>query len=285
MNTKTNLDTDCRKVLNKLYFAKSLSVATLSRELGVSIPTCMKTVSDLLRSGYITEVGLAPSTGGRRPVMYSIEPQRLFLVSVAMDQFVTRFAIQDISDHALTNIQSCEFRLRNDSTCLREITRLLKTFVKESGIDITRLIGVGIGMPGFIDVVKGINYSYLHIEGSSIVSYISHEIGLPVFIDNDSSLIALAEFRFGAARNTKNSMVLNMSWGIGLGMVLDEKIFRGHNGFAGEFSHIPIFMNGKLCSCGKRGCLETESSLKYVVEKAREAQAYAGSRLKAAFGS
>ncbi|RYZ96432.1 MAG: ROK family protein, partial [Sphingobacteriaceae bacterium] len=66
--------------------------------------------------------------------------------------------------------------------------------------------------------------------------------------------------RFGAARQTKNSLVINMSWGVGLGMVLDDKIFRGHNGFAGEFSHISLFANGRLCACGKQGCLETEAS-------------------------
>ena len=64
-------------------------------------------------------------------------------------------------------------------------------------------------------------------------------------------------------------MVVNIGWGIGLGMILKGQLFRGHNGLAGEFSHIPFFQNGKLCSCGKRGCLETESSLFAVVEKAR----------------
>src|SRR5688500_19711351 len=65
-------------------------------------------------------------------------------------------------------------------------------------------------------------------------------------------------------------MVVNLSWGVGLGMVLDGQLYRGHNGFAGEFSHIPIFSNGKLCSCGKTGCLETETSLLIIIEKAKE---------------
>ena len=64
-------------------------------------------------------------------------------------------------------------------------------------------------------------------------------------------------------------MILNLSWGIGLGMILEGKLFRGNDGFAGEFSHIPIFKNGKLCSCGKTGCLETETSLSYMIKKAK----------------
>jgi predicted NBD/HSP70 family sugar kinase len=99
---------------------------------------------------------------------------------------------------------------------------------------------------------------------------LSTRLKLPVYIDNDSSLIALAEWRFGTARNKKNAMVINIGWGIGLGMVLNGDLFRGHNGFAGEFSHLPLFNNNKLCTCGKTGCLETESSLLVIIEKAAE---------------
>jgi predicted NBD/HSP70 family sugar kinase len=110
----------------------------------------------------------------------------------------------------------------------------------------------------------------LKIDEGSVVSYIESELGLPVLIDNDSSLIALAELRLGEARNRQNVMVININWGVGLGMILNGELFRGYNGFAGEFSHIPLFTNNKMCSCGKSGCLETETSLLVVAEKAVE---------------
>jgi predicted NBD/HSP70 family sugar kinase len=264
----SDLDTDAKKVLKKLYFAKTRSIAGLSKDLRVSIPRCMKTLVELSKLGFIREVGLAPSTGGRRPVMYAINSRLLYLVSVAMDQFATRIAIHDLSNNVISKVESHEITLRNNEECLKELTTLIKTFIENTGIDSSKILGVGIGMPGFIDVVKGVNYSYMHINGNTLVNYICTELKLAVYIDNDSSLIALAELRFGGARNTKNCMVLNMSWGTGLGMVLDDKIFRGHNGFAGEFSHIPLFANGKLCSCGKQGCLETEASLAVIIDKA-----------------
>src|SRR5699024_2736024 len=99
--------------------------------------------------------------------------------------------------------------------------------------------------------------------------YIKEKTGYPTFIENDSSTIALAEIKYGRAVNEKNAMILNLSWGIGLGMILEGKLFRGNDGFAGEFSHIPLFKNGKLCSCGKTGCLETETSLSYMIRKAK----------------
>jgi predicted NBD/HSP70 family sugar kinase len=133
--------------------------------------------------------------------------------------------------------------------------------IRKSGVDKKKIIGAGIGMPGFIDSKKGINYTFLEAGEQTISQYLSRQLELPVYIDNDSSLIALAEFRFGLARRQKNAMVLNIGWGIGLGMILNGELFRGQNGFAGEFSHMPLFNNNKLCSCGKTGCLETEASL------------------------
>src|SRR5690606_2884026 len=117
------------------------------------------------------------------------------------------------------------------------------------------------GTPGFVNHKEGINYSYLGLGETNLRGYLQEHIGLPVWVDNDSSLIALAELRFGIGRSKQNVMVVNLGWGIGLGMILNGTIFRGHNGYAGEFSHIPITENGELCTCGKRGCLETEASL------------------------
>ena len=128
---------------------------------------------------------------------------------------------------------------------------------------------VGIGMPGFVNAQKGINYTFLKSHNKSISNVICDKIGIPVYIDNDSSLIALTEQRFGAAMDKKNAMVINIGWGIGLGLILNGELFRGHDGFAGEFSHIPLFNNGKLCSCGKSGCLETETAQRWRAATAR----------------
>jgi predicted NBD/HSP70 family sugar kinase len=187
-----------------------------------------------------------------------------------MDQFITRIALMDMQNRDIVDLEKFDLNLAEEPDALQVLTEKMQSVIKRSKIKKDQIAGVGIGMPGFVNTKTGINYTFLKHGNKSITTYISEQTGLPVFIDNDSSVVALAEFRFGAARQRKNAMVLNLGWGIGLGMVLDEKLFRGNNGFAGEFSHIPLFTNGKLCSCGKHGCLETESSLLIVTEKARE---------------
>ncbi len=96
---------------------------------------------------------------------------------------------------------------------------------------------------------------------------------MPVFIDNDSSLITLAELQFGEAEGMQDALVVNVGWGTGLGIIIKGGLYRGSTGYAGEFSHIPLSKTNNLCSCGKRGCLEVDTSLSVMVEKAKAALA------------
>jgi predicted NBD/HSP70 family sugar kinase len=257
-----------RNIVKQFYFAQSLSCADLCDKMDKSLPLVTKLINELMEEGKVIETGLAPSTGGRRPLMYSIKPDILYIVAVSMDQLVTRIALMDMHNNYVGEIEKIDLPLANNAQALSILTEEIDSFIQKSGVGIHKIAGIGIAMPGFIDVQKGVNYSFLHASEGSITKHISKAVGVPVFIDNDSSLIALAELRFGAAANDKNVMVINMGWGVGLGLILDGELYRGDNGFAGEFSHIPVFTNNKLCSCGKHGCLETETSLLVLVEKA-----------------
>lgn len=262
-----NSDRLKQRILKELYFDKVLSCAELSLRIKKSLPIVAKSINNLIADKYVTEVGQGPSSGGRRPVVYSLRPHEKLIVAVSMDQLSTRIVIYDLMHNQLSDVEVTELEL-NNSTALPKLIYLIDKFIVKSGFDRESIIGVGISMPGFVDVKKGINYTFLDAGGQSLQEYISEEIALPVFIDNDSCLIALAELKFGKARTKQNVMVINVAWGIGLGMILNGEIFRGHSGFAGEFSHIPTSNEGNLCSCGKRGCLETEASLVVVAKRA-----------------
>jgi len=259
-----------KRIIKELYFANTLSCSDLSLQTKKSLPLTTKMVNELIDEKYIIETGYAPSTGGRRPVMYSLRPDVLYVVAVAMDQLFTRVVIMDMQKKQVTEPEKFELHLDRNPMGLHLLAENIDRHIHRSGIKKERIAGVGIGMPGFVDARKGINYSFLESDGLSIPHYLTEKLKVPVYIENDSSLIALAEYRFGAARQRKSAMVINLGWGIGLGLVMNGELFRGHEGFAGEFSHIPLFSNNKLCSCGKSGCLETEASLLVVVEKAKE---------------
>ena len=259
-----------RKILKELCFGNVLSALELSIRIEKSLPLTTRILNELVDEQILKESGYASSTGGRRPQRYSLVAGKMYVVSVAMDQLVTRIGIIDLQNCDISLSQKYNLVLSQNDATLSTLTKYINAFIKKSGIKKDKILGVGIGMPGFVDADNGINYSFLDHQGESIPAFIEQIIELPVFIDNDSSIIALTELKLGSAINTKNTMVINLGWGVGLGMIINGKLFRGNNGFAGEFSHIPLFENNKLCACGKSGCLETETSLLVVIEKAKE---------------
>jgi len=251
-----------------LYYNKVLTSADISNYTGKSIPHVIKVLNELIKEGYVAEKGFANSSGGRKPLNYSLVPNTHYLLSVAMNQYSAQMVVVDMNNNFVSKVASYEF----DIYLLQAETFVdyLKHFIKDSNIPQANILGIGITMPGFVDTKKGVNYTFLKTEGQTLVEYIQQNILIPVFLDNDSTAIALAEQKFGVAAHIKNVMVLNLGWGIGLGMILNGKIFRGNNGLAGEFSHIPLFKNGRLCNCGKHGCLETEASLIAVTATAKQ---------------
>lgn len=258
-----------KEIIKLLYFNKVLSISTLSSSLNKSVPVILKIINELIEEGVIVETGYAPSTGGRRAVMYSLKTGLHYIMCVSMDQFVTNIALLDVDNKVVGDIDKLHLPLGTTENALQILIDGIVKFLNKTEVPKEKIIAIGIGMPGFIDVMDGINYSFLNTK-SSINEMIEHTTRIPVFIDNDSSTIALAELKFGGARDKKEAMVVNIGWGVGLGIILNSKLYRGQNGFAGEFSHIPLYSNNKLCSCGKMGCLETETSLLVIIENARQ---------------
>lgn len=228
-----------RNILSELYFSGLLSSADLCERLDKSLPLVTKLINELIDDNFVVESGLAPSTGGRRPLMYALRADVQYIVAVSMDQLMTRIALLDMQNQYIGPIAKVDLPLKGNDRALQTLTEAIVDFVHDAPIDSEKIVGVGIAMPGFVDFHKGINYSFLKAPNQpSITKYISKAVGLPVLIDNDSSLIALAELRFGTAVKEKNALVINMNWGVGLGLILNGALYRGEIGFAGEFSHI-----------------------------------------------
>ncbi len=257
-------------IIRQLYFNENLSSSDLSRLLNKSIPSVTKRLNELVKEGKVILNGYADSGGGRRPKQYALPSNTQYLVAVAMDQLNTRINMVDLLNNAVAKTESIKLNLFDNSDAHKILADFINRFISRQKVKKDQIIGVGIGMPGFVNTREGVNYTHLSGGSKNLKTFLEEKINLPVWIDNDSSLVALSELRFGDANNKENAMVINIGWGIGLGMILNGEIFKGFNGYAGELSHIPLRDDGKLCTCGKRGCLETEASLLVISQKAIE---------------
>ena len=257
-----------KEIIKELFFSGELSGGNIAELTSKSLPITNKVLLELVKENWIVENGYAISSGGRRPQMFLLAPDVFYIIAVAVDQHIIQAAVIDANKKIAGTIETIELNLKDNPAALDILTDFLTEFILNSNIPLEHIVGIGVGMPGFVDASKGVNHTHFKNAHGSLTTYLTIKTGLPVFIDNDSSIMALAELRMGAAKQSKNAMVINIGWGIGLGMIINGKLFRGENGFAGEFSHIPLFINNKICDCGKSGCLETESSLYVMAEKA-----------------
>jgi predicted NBD/HSP70 family sugar kinase len=259
------------QIIQEMYFSGKATCNDLSEALGRSIPLISKTLYELIEEGYILEKGLAPSQGGRPPLMYSLKPGNMYILAVSMDQLYTQIGVTDMFHRYAHPVRTFELKLLNNPRALDILYEAIDNYLTHHQVDRSKIIGIGIGMPGFVNSEKGVNYSYLQTaSGESMRNFLERALQIPVYIENDSNMIALAELKFGLAKERSNVMVINIGWGIGLGMIAEGHLFIGHDGYAGELSHIPISESNVLCECGKRGCLETEASLRVVATKAIE---------------
>ncbi len=137
------------------------------------------------------------------------------------------------------------------------------------------MAAVGIGCGGPLDSRLGVLVAPLHLPGWTdvpIVELASAEFGLPAVLDNDATAAAAGEHRFGAGRGTRNMVYLTVSTGVGGGVILDGRVFRGRTGNGGELGHVTVDWRGRRCKgCGRRGCLEAYASGTSIAERAREA--------------
>lgn len=254
------------EILRMLYYKPMQPIADIANSLRRSIPSVTKQMNDLMTKNVIVEKGYAASTGGRKAIQYMLnEELKHSIISIAIDQFYTSISLTNLKAEIISSKNNIPIDL-SDRNATDAILEALNIFINSNQIDLKQVIGIGVSMPGFVDTDTGLNESYN--EDSSLYNIrelIEKKFHLPTIIDNDSRCVAWAEKKFGSAQDSSHSLVINLNWGVGLGILINDDIFKGTSGYAGEFSHIPLSETLTLCSCGKRGCLEVEASISAAV--------------------
>lgn len=263
------------KTLKKLIFnfldkTDSSSITELSKEPNISVPKTTSLVNELIEDGLISDYGKIDSTGGRKASMYGLVADACFFLGVDVKKYYVNIGLMDFKKHLITQKYRIPFRLENTPESLAELIKLIQGFIKESPVKKDKILSMGINLSGRINHTIGYSYSFFHFQEEPLSAYIENKIGITTYLENDSRAMAFGEFMCGELNNEKNVLFVNIDYGIGLGILIDGKVYYGKSGFSGEFGHMPFFENEIICHCGKKGCLETEASGTSLIRRFRE---------------
>ena len=252
----------------------------LSQRTGISRATVTSVTADLLRGGLIEEVPRESRADevarGRPRVDLKISGPAHLVAGLKVSDHAISCVLMDfegahVADHvhALTKTQHSPVELA------QEIAAGLEALIAGGGHGLSDISGVGVGLAGIVDAEHGLVYwsPSLDQRNAQLGDVLREHLGIPVYLDNDANLVAMAELTFGKGKDHSDFIVITIESGVGMGMVLGGKVYRGTRGCGAEFGHTKVHLDGALCRCGQRGCLEA-----YVADYAlvREAASVGG---------
>lgn len=247
-------------VLRLIWREHQISRAEISRQLDLSRSTVTEIVRELLTTGLISEIGSGESSGGRKPILLEFQDDAKVILGIDIGATHVSVAMTNLRGKLL-HWKEREFPVREDSEgTYKLIDELCNDCLSTLNYGYDKLLSIGVSVPSPVDPIRPEYLSETIIpawHGKSGLERLREKYKVPVYMDNDANLGALAEHWWGAGKNVNDLIFIKISNGIGAGYILNGKVYRGSKGIAGELSHMPIDPNGRLCGCGLRGCLAT----------------------------
>lgn len=259
-------------ILDIIRRSGPLSRAELAERSGLAVSSVLNVVSSLTQRGLVRTVATGPSTGGRPPSLVELNASARYTIGANIRITGVEAVLLDLAGDIVAQTDS---PLRGGLGVQSVMTALLDAVdqvLRLGQVNAERVLGVGIGCPGLVidgRTVLGAP-SLPAWERVPLAQYVEDQLNLPVVVENDANLGALAEYRRGIGRVQPgyDSMVyVYVDHGIGAGFVLHDKLWRGTGGMAGEFGHTLVDINGSACVCGSHGCLETIASVAAIVRR------------------
>ncbi|MBQ1841853.1 MAG: ROK family transcriptional regulator [Bacteroidales bacterium] len=236
------------------------SISELSKNLNTSVPTVTKLIQELIDEGFMIDLGKQGTSGGRRPSIFGLNPGAGYFIGVDIRHSHASIAVADFKGNIISFTDNIPFVLESKEESIKRISVAVRTYFDEHGLDFQKALGLGVSITGRINPETGESNTYQLPGGMTIGGILEESLDIPVLIENDSRAMTYGEFLAGAAKKDKNFLFVNISWGLGMGMILDGRLFYGKSGFSGEIGHFPLLDNDVICRCGKVGCFETGAS-------------------------
>ncbi|HVI45840.1 MAG TPA: ROK family protein [Chitinophaga sp.] len=236
------------------------TITDLSKILNVGAPKIAELINELTEAGLVKDYGKTESAVGRRPNLYGLKSDSLFFLGVEVKNDHINIGLLNFQKQLVRFQENIPYDLNNTEAALDNLCKLINKFIKEQKGISKKIFSICINLPGRINYKTGYSYSYFYFNEEPLTRIIENKLGLKTYIENDSRSMAYGEFCSGLVKDEKDVIFINVDYGIALGVMINGELYYGKSGFSGEFGHIPFFNNEIICHCGKKGCLETETS-------------------------
>ncbi len=260
-------------VLNTVHKEKPVSRAEVAKLTGLNKSTVSALVDELLAEGLILEIGIGESQGGRKPINLSINRDFGSVIGIDLGvnyilSILTNFAGEIIWEKRIAISKATDSPLQK----LNELFGLIRETIKQVPQSVRGVIGIGVGAPGMVNYDQGYILSAPNLvwENIKLKDILEEEFAIPVLVDNEANAGAIGEKWFGLGRRTSELVYISAGIGIGAGIVINDELYRGASGLAGEMGHMTIDIHGTRCTCGSIGCWEEYASEKALLRYLKE---------------
>ena len=256
-------------ILDALKRSQPISRVKLAKLTGLSFPTVSRIVNGLRKNGLLVEDSAGESTGGRRPILLRFDPEASYVVGVYVDAPETQLALLNLDGETKAFLRTPTRPERGPSLFVDRLVEQIDTLSRDGGIPTSKITGIGIAATGNVSPHDGVLVYSMNLNWRNVplARNVRDRTGIVTTIEGDCGAMAMGEHLFGVARHVRHLAWVNVSSGVGVGLIENGELYRGKHGYAGELGHITVLRDGPPCPCGKRGCLEALVGYKPVLDR------------------
>ena len=256
-----------KRIISHLSLKGEATLNELSDLLNISIPKTTELINWLEADKLVVSAGRRSEGPGRKASFYTLAPDSFYFIGLEIKKYHINIGLMGFDRKLVYVEKEIPFLYEEADESLAKIIRLLSEFIERCGVTRSRIAGLGFSISGRINIHTGEILTIYHFGDAPVKKVLEETFGIPVLLDNDSRALSYGEFHFGNRQeNDKEVLVLNLDYGLAIGIFINGKPVYGASGYAGELGHIPLFDNEKICFCGKKGCVETEASGRALID-------------------
>lgn len=256
-----------KHIITYLIYNENSTITDLAKDMDLSIPTVTKVVDEMYEQGYIDEYGKLETSGGRHPILYGLNTDSAYFVGVDVTWSCVNIGIINFKGDILKLQMGIPFERRDTLECIDELCRYIQNFINGLTLDQEKILHINVTLCGRVNPELGYCHSFFNFGERPLAEILTERLKIDTSIDNDSRAMLYGECIKGVVRGAKNVLFINIGWGLGMGIMIDGKLYKGKSGFSGEVGHTYGYDNQIICHCGKKGCVETEVSCSALYRK------------------